>query len=96
MSNEQENAQNELTEAQKQQVQINTLLSLAQVLGDELTVQYICDVLDVNYAEVKDKLPDNGIDDMLAAQEGLNSIVPDEGGEIGEQGTEGSAAGSTK
>lgn len=42
MSNEQENEQNELTEAQKQQVQINTLLSLAQIFGDDLTIQYIC------------------------------------------------------
>lgn len=56
MSNEQENEQNELTEAQKQQVQINTLLSLAQIFGDDLTIQYICDVLDIDYEDVKDKL----------------------------------------
>ena len=93
MSNEQENEQNELTEAQKQQVQINTLLSLAQIFGDDLTIQYICDVLDIDYEDVKDKLPDNEADKVQQVQDGLDSIIPDdEGGGIGEQSTEGSAA----
>ena len=91
MSNEQENEQNELTEAQKQQVQINTLLSLAQIFGDDLTIQYICDVLDIDYENVKDKLPDNEADKVQQVQDDLDSIIPDdEGGGIGEQGTEGS------
>lgn len=95
MSNEQENRQNELTEAQKQQVQINTLLSLAQVLGDELTIQYICEALDLNYEDIKDKLPDDEASKIQQAQGGLNSITPDdEGGGIGEQGAEGSATGT--
>lgn len=93
MSNEQENEQNELTEAQKQQVQINTLLSLAQIFGDDLTIQYICDVLDIDYEDVKDKLPDNEADKVQQVQDDLDSIIPDdEGGGIGEQSTEGSAA----
>ena len=91
MSNEQEDEQNELTEAQKQQVQINTLLSLAQSFGDDLTIQYICDVLDIDYEDVKDKLPDNEADKVQQVQDDLDSIIPDdEGGGIGEQGTEGS------
>lgn len=96
MSNEQENEQNELTEAQKQQVQINTLLSLAQIFGDDLTIQYICDVLDIDYEDVKDKLPDNEADKVQQVQDDLDSIIPDdEGGGIGEQGTEGSTTGTT-
>ena len=96
MSNEQENRQNELTEAQKQQVQINTLLSLAQVLGDELTIQYICEALDLNYEDIKDKLPDDEAGKIQQAQGDLSSITPDdEGGGIGEQGTEGSTAGAS-
>ena len=95
MSNEQENEQNELTEAQKQQVQINTLLSLAQIFGDDLTIQYICDVLDIDYENVKDKLPDNEADKVQQVQDDLDSIIPDdEGGGIGEQGTEGSTTGT--
>lgn len=78
MSNEQENEQNELTEAQKQQVQINTLLSLAQIFGDDLTIQYICDVLDIDYEDVKDKLPDNEADKVQQVQDDLDSIIPDD------------------
>ena len=97
MSNEQENEQNELTEAQKQQVQINTLLSLAQIFGDDLTIQYICDVLDIDYEDVKDKLPDNEADKVQQVQDDLDSIIPDdEGGGIGEQGTEGSTTGTAQ
>lgn len=45
MTNAQDNAQIELTDAQKQQTQINTLLSLEAALGDELIIEQICDVL---------------------------------------------------
>ena len=83
MSNEQENEQNELTEAQKQQVQINTLMSLANVFGDDLIIQYICDVLDIDYEDIKDKLPDNGVQ-IGQVQDTLDSIVPDDEGGIDE------------
>lgn len=71
MSNAQENAQIALTEAQEQQTRINTLMSLATQLGDELLMQNICDVLELDYEEIKDKLPDpdeayNSIDDAAA------------------------------
>lgn len=93
MSNEQENEQNELTEAQKQQVQINTLLSLAQIFGDDLTIQYICDVLDIDYEKIKDKLPDDEATKTNQVQDDLDSIIPDdEGGGTGEQSAEGSTA----
>lgn len=58
MSNASENAQNKLTEAQEQQVRINTLLMLAAYLDNETLMQNICDVLDIDYEEIKDKLPD--------------------------------------
>ena len=61
--------------------------------GDDLTIQYICDVLDIDYEDVKDKLPDNEADKVQQVQDDLDSIIPDdEGGGIGEQSTEGSAA----
>lgn len=71
MSNAQENAQIELIEAQEQQIRINTLMSLATQLGNDLLMQNICDVLDIDYAEVKDMLPDpdeadNSLDDAVA------------------------------
>ena len=58
MSNAQENAQIELTEAQRMQVVINVLLSLAAQLDNETLMQLICEQLDLDYDDIKDKLPD--------------------------------------
>lgn len=55
--NAQENAQIALTEAQKQQIVINTLLALADRLDDETMMQLICEQLDLDYEAIKDKLP---------------------------------------
>ena len=58
MTNAADNAQIELTDAQKQQVQINTLLGLSSHLDNETLMQNICEVLDLDYNEIKDKLPE--------------------------------------
>jgi len=58
MSNAQENAQIELIEAQKMQTMVNTLLTLVAQLDNETLMRLICDVLDIDYEEIKDKLPD--------------------------------------
>lgn len=58
MSNAQENSQIELTESQKRQTEINTLLGLADLLDNETLIQLICEQLDIDYTEIKDKLPD--------------------------------------
>jgi SPP1 family phage portal protein len=76
MTNAADNAQIELTDAQKQQVQITTLLNLASYLDNETLMQNICDILDIDYNEIKDKLPDpdeaqNAVND---AQSVLNAI----------------------
>lgn len=85
MSNEQENKQNELTDAQRKQVEINTLLGLVQVFGDELIIQQICDVLDIDYEEIKDQLPKDEAGEIEEVQDGLNKVVPDdESGGLGE------------
>ena len=45
---------------------------------------------------MKDKLPDNEADKVQQVQDDLDSIIPDdEGGGIGEQGTEGSTTDTT-
>lgn len=96
MSNEQENKQNELTDAQRKQVEVNILLGLANVFDQETIIQAICEILDMDYEEIKDKLPDDTAGETGQAQQLLNDIVPDdEGGVGGEQGAEGSAAGTT-
>lgn len=96
MSNEQENVQNEKTEAEKQQVQINTLLSLANVLDDKTIIQAICEILDIDYEEIKDKLPEDEAGSVANAEQILNEVIPEnEGGGVIEQETEGSATGAS-
>lgn len=74
MTNAQDNAQIELTDAQTEQTKINTLLGLAAVLGDETVVRLICDILDIDYEEIRSKLPEK--DDYL--QMALNEVETDE------------------
>lgn len=90
MSNQQENAQIELTEAQRQQTQINTLLSLAANLDNETMMQLICDALDIDYEEIKGKLPDpeEAEKSVTTAQNVLDGVITDE------QTAEGSPAGA--
>lgn len=57
MSNAQENAQIELIEAQRTQAQINTLLGLQSVLDNETMMMLICEQLDIDYDDIKGKLP---------------------------------------
>jgi SPP1 family phage portal protein len=78
MTNASDNAQIELTDAQKQQVQITTMLNLASYLDDETLMQNICDVLDIDYNEIKDKLPKREEMNPLAAQTALDSIQTEE------------------
>ena len=58
MSNAQENAQIELVEAQRKQTEINTLLNAAAHLDNETLQQLICEELDLDYDDIKNKLPD--------------------------------------
>ncbi len=79
MTNASDNAQIELTDAQKQQVQITTLLNLASYLDNETLMQNICDVLDIDYDEIKDKLPEQNADGGLAqAQSTLDGVQPED------------------
>ena len=58
MSNALENAQIALTEAQKRQTEIATLLGMVDRFDNKTMMQLICEQLDIDYEEVKDKLPD--------------------------------------
>lgn len=82
MSNEQENKQNELTDAQRKQVEVNILLGLANVFDQETIIQAICEILDIDYEEIKDKLPESETVKTEQTVKQLNDVVPDdEGGE---------------
>ena len=86
MTNAQDNAQIELTDAQKQQTQVNTILSLANVLDSETVIQTICEILDIDYEEIKDKLPKDEAEETEQAEQDLNNIVPDDEGGEGDAG----------
>ena len=83
ITNAQENAQIELTDAQRKQTEITTLLNLATHLDDETLMQLICEQLDIDYNDIKDKLPKQEGDDLFAAQSALDSVpVDSDGGEV--------------
>lgn len=80
--NEQEHAQIELTDAQRKQTEINTLLNLAPHLGNEITLQQIFEQLDLDYEDYKDKLPVQNDPDPYDAQTALDN-APTAPGSVG-------------
>lgn len=57
MTNETENAQIKKTEAETKQIEVNTLLNMVGTLDDETIIRDLCNILDVDYDEIKGKLP---------------------------------------
>ena len=59
------------------------------MLDDETIIRAICEILDLDYEEIKDRLPDDETQKTEQAEHLLNNVVPDdEGGGEGEQSTE--------
>ena len=84
-TNAQENAQIELLEAQRRQTEINTLLGLASHLDNETMMQQICEQLDLDYNELKGKLPKpEESNDPYQAKSILETLPtePDDGGDV--------------
>lgn len=77
ITNAQENATIDLTKAQEQQARLTTILNVSTQLGDELTKQLICEALELDYDDIKDKLPAAEDDPTAAAQAALGGIVPE-------------------
>lgn len=80
MSNEQENAQIALTEAQEQQTRISTLLNAATQLDNQTLQKLICDALDLDWEEIKGKLPDmnEATNAVRDAQDALDSAMSED------------------
>lgn len=57
LTNALDNVNIKQAEAQAKQIEVNTLLMIAERLDNETLMQNICDVLDIDYEEIKDKLP---------------------------------------
>lgn len=73
MTNASDNALIEKTDAEKQQIKINTILGLQGVLDDETIRQNICEILELDYEDIKSKLPEE--DDLGDALNTLEGVV---------------------
>lgn len=72
ITNASDNASIKKIEADTKAVEINLLMGLAQVLDSETVVQLICEQLDIDYNEIKDKLPKQEPNDPYEAMGVLN------------------------
>jgi len=78
-TNEQENVQNAKTEAETEQIKINTILNVAANIGDEAALQAICDILDMDFDDLKGQLEKlNEAQNTVNAQTMLEGVVTDE------------------
>lgn len=79
MTNDSENIANAKIEAETRQLEVNTILNVAAQIGDEKAVQLICDVLDINYDDIKDEVEKMQEEQKLAqAKASLNNVVPED------------------
>ena len=73
ITNASDNASIKKIEVDTKAVEINLLMGLAQVLPQENVIQLICEQLDIDYNEIKDKLPTNEANESYQAMEVLNN-----------------------
>ena len=84
MTNAQDNALIEKTDAETEQIRITTLLNLASTLDSETLSQAICEILDLDFEEVKEKI--EAMDEVEQAEQILNQVVPDDEDEPPDEG----------
>ena len=78
MTNASDNSAINKVDAETEQIKINTLLNLASTLDNETIVQNICDVLDIDYEEIKDKLPSDEVQETDEALATLESTAAED------------------
>ena len=78
ITNEVDNATIELNKAQTKQTNITTLLNVATILGQEIVQEQVCAELELDYEDIKDKLPKQETIDINAASEELANIPTDD------------------
>lgn len=78
-TNATEDAQKALTEAQTRQLEINNVLNVASLIGDDEVLKLICELLDIDYEEIKDAMEEQNAEQSLTdAQNRLNEVNDDE------------------
>ena len=77
-TNDSENVANKKTEAEIQQIRLNTILNVAAQIGDEKTLQLICDELDIDFEEIKGELEKMQEEQKLVeAKTALTKVIPE-------------------
>ena len=78
-TNESENLENEKLKAETEQIKINTVLNVAVQIGDEAVLQAICDILELDYEEIKGQVEKLKEEQSTAnARATLEGVVTDE------------------
>ena len=78
-TNEQETVQNAKTEAETEQIRINSILNAATIIGDEETLKAICGILDLDYDELQSRLEElNEERNTANAESLLEGVVTDD------------------
>lgn len=75
MTNAQDNAQIELMDAQTQGQLLNNIMDVAAKLDNETVIRSICDILDIDYEEVKKNISSG--DSLKNAQQALGGLIPE-------------------
>ncbi len=78
MANETENVQNEKTRAETKQIEVNTILNVAANVGDEQTLQAICDVMEWDFDAIQSALKKQAEEGLTGAQGVLDAVVPED------------------
>ena len=72
MTNSSDKKKKKKVEADTKAVEINLLLNIAQTFPKETILQLICEQLDINYEDIKDKFPKSETELNEEAQKLLN------------------------
>lgn len=74
MTNASDNANIEKTKAETQQIKITTLLNAAAQLDGDTVLEALCEFLELDYEEIKDKIPKEPQTDLNTASNALSDI----------------------
>ena len=78
-TNEAENLQNEKLKAETEQIRVNTILNVAANIGDDAALQALCDILELDYEELKGQVEQIREErNLLDAQKTLSGVNTDE------------------
>ena len=84
MTNASDNALIEKTDAETQQIKVNTILNVAQALDDDTILQTICEILELDFEDVQLKVQQQ--DEAEQAEQLLNQITPEDADPDGDDG----------